>query len=106
LINCQVTSPTVAKSLNPSWESLGAGEAKLEAKVYDSRNLGRQPVEIIIWDKDRVGKEYLGEVNLGLHDWWGPRSSWHDNAPPIGFSDDDNKVSSHLETSLNPFHLL
>ena len=81
------------------WEPTGAGEAKLEAKVVETRALGRQSIEVLIWDKDRLGKEYLGELNLGLHDWWGPRPNWDHNQPPLGFTDPDNHVSSSYSGS-------
>lgn len=71
-----------------------AGEAKLEVKVFDSLAFGRERIEIVSWDRDRVGSEYLGEISIGLEDWWGPRSEWRDGIPPYGFFDEHNKVRS------------
>lgn len=28
-------------------------------------------VELVVWDKDMVGKDYLGEVAIPLDEWWG-----------------------------------
>ena len=92
----RVTSPTVQKSLNPVWGAGGesiegvGGEAKLETEVWEGR-VG-QAIEIVVWDRDRVGKQYLGEVNLRIEDWWGEPSSWKDGTPPVGVHDADNKV--------------
>ena len=102
-LHVQTTTPTASKTLNPVWVAGGesgavdgaAGEAKLEVKVYDSLAFGRERIEIVGWDRDRVGSEYLGEISLGLEDWWGPRRDWHDGVPPYGFYDDMNKVRRH-----------
>ncbi|GAA6057046.1 hypothetical protein JCM3770_005225 [Rhodotorula araucariae] len=98
------TSPTVHKSLNPVWGAGGgsgdvsgaAGEAKLEFKLHDCIALGRERVEIVCWDKDRVGSEYLGEISVGLEDWWGhDKREWKDGVPPVGFFDAENKPMWH-----------
>ncbi|GAA5933666.1 hypothetical protein JCM10213_008562 [Rhodosporidiobolus nylandii] len=100
----RVTSPTVHKSLNPVWGSVDpsssslegvAGEAKLELPIYDSLAFGRERVEIVCWDRDRVGSEYLGEVSLGLGEWWGPQKGWQEGRPPVGFSDAENQPVWH-----------
>ncbi|GAA6036505.1 hypothetical protein JCM8097_003538 [Rhodosporidiobolus ruineniae] len=100
----RVTSPTVPKSLNPVWGTVDpssssvegvAGEAKLELPVFDSLALGRERIEIVCWDRDRVGSEYLGELSLGLEDWWGSMKEWKEGKPPVGFYDDDNKPVWH-----------
>ena len=105
----QTTTPTASKTLNPVWVAGGesgavdgaAGEAKLEVKVYDSLAFGRERIEIVGWDRDRVGREYLGEISLDLEDWWGPRTDWHDGVPPYGFYDDQNKVRRACERFLS-----
>ncbi|GAA5867646.1 hypothetical protein JCM3774_001544 [Rhodotorula dairenensis] len=99
----RTTSPTASKTLNPVWVTGGesgavdgaAGEAKLEVKIYDSLAFGLERIEIVGWDRDRVGSEYLGEVSLGLEDWWGPQKDWEDGVPPYGFYDDRNRPIWH-----------
>ncbi|GAA5985204.1 hypothetical protein JCM10908_002568 [Rhodotorula pacifica] len=99
----QTTTPTASKTLNPVWVTGGesgaidgaAGEAKLEVKVYDSLAFGMERIEIVGWDRDRVGSEYLGEISIGLEDWWGPQQEWEDGVPPFGFYDDRNKPIWH-----------
>ncbi|GAA5995795.1 uncharacterized protein JCM10292_004753 [Rhodotorula paludigena] len=100
----RVTSPTVKDSLNPVWRFAGerghqdgvAGEAKLECKLFDCRALPHERVEIVTWDRDRIGSEYLGEISLGLEDWWGrDETKWQNGIPPVGFFDADNKPVWH-----------
>ncbi|GAA5892606.1 hypothetical protein JCM8208_005861 [Rhodotorula glutinis] len=100
----RVTSPTVPKSLNPVWGPGGesgdmsgvGGEAKLELKLHDCLALGQERVEVVCWDRDRVGSEYLGELSIGLDEWWGrDKSQWRDGQPPVGFHDAENKPVWH-----------
>lgn len=88
----QVTSPTIPRTLNPVWSSGSETEARLEMKLFDSRGLASQKVELIVWDKDRIGKEYLGEVSIGLEEAWGNPQDWVGGVPPVGLDDEDNKV--------------
>lgn len=98
----RVTGPTCYKTLNPVWGTGGeqgqidgvGGESKLEVKLFDSRGLGRERIEVVLWDRDRIGKQYLGEVSLGIEDWWGDRQTWTGGVPPVGLTDPDNKVRS------------
>jgi len=56
--------------------------------------LARERIEIVCWDKDRVGSEYMGEVSLSLEDWWGNElKDLESESPPVGFVDEANKVS-------------
>ncbi|BGP57647.1 phosphatidylserine decarboxylase [Rhodotorula sphaerocarpa] len=99
----RITSPTATKTLNPVWVIGGesgavegaGGEAKLEVKVFDSLAFGMERIEIVGWDRDRVSSEYLGEISIGLEDWWGSPDEWQDGVPPFGFFDDQNKPVWH-----------
>ena len=70
------------------------GEARLEVKeVFESLGLARESVEIVCWDRDLVGSEYMGVVGLSIENWW--NSGVQDleaESVPIGFSDEANKV--------------
>ncbi|GAA5932137.1 uncharacterized protein JCM15063_001131 [Sporobolomyces koalae] len=99
--NHRVTSPTAYKTLHPTWSSQHelkhgedvAGEAKLQIPaVYESLGLARERVEIVCWDRDRVGSEYMGEVSLSVEDW-GDISNVEDLS--VGFSDERNKPRWH-----------
>ncbi|KAK4046935.1 phosphatidylserine decarboxylase [Microbotryomycetes sp. JL201] len=95
----RVTSPTISKTLNPVWSATtaptsldsSATAAILEANVYESIAFGRERVEIVAWDKDKLGKEYLGEVSVSFEDFFGPVADWQDHPPPIDFNDPYNE---------------
>ncbi|BGP26769.1 phosphatidylserine decarboxylase [Rhodotorula toruloides] len=100
----RVTSPVAPKTLNPVWAAGGetgslegvGGEAKLELKLFDCLALGYERIEIVCYDKDRLGSEYMGELNLGLEDWWGSDAKkWKDEKPPVGFHDIGNEPIWH-----------
>ncbi|GAA5905346.1 uncharacterized protein JCM6883_006366 [Sporobolomyces salmoneus] len=103
--NHRITSPTAYKTLNPVWSSKGAtkngessvGEARLEVKdLFESLGLARESVEIVCWDRDRVGSEYMGEVSLAMNDWWNFNTSdLEAENVPIGFSDEKNQPVWH-----------
>lgn len=92
------TSPTVYKSLNPVWgphapdapaEGTVVGEARLE-RVVDCNF--RERIEIVVWDRDRLRKEYMGEISIGVDDLF--HGSDANERPPIEFNDPLNQVSS------------
>lgn len=109
----RVQSSTVKKSLNPVWATEGdshgtsgvgegggggnGGEAKLQIEVFEESNW-REKVEIIIWDSDRVGKQYLGEISLGLTDAFGSPEEWKNGVPSVDFFDELNTVRFFLVT--------
>jgi phosphatidylserine decarboxylase len=44
-------------------------------------------VELVVWDKDMLTKEYLGDVALPLDDWFRG-----EEGPVLGFDDPGNQV--------------
>jgi phosphatidylserine decarboxylase len=51
------TTPSISKTLNPEW------------KTCFEMPLGEVPlVECICWDKDRWGKDYMGEFDIAVED--------------------------------------
>lgn len=52
-------TPTINKSLNPEWNTV------LELPVVDEQSL---LLEVVCWDKDRFGKDYMGEFDVILED--------------------------------------
>ena len=53
------STPTISKTLNPEWNV-----------SFDLPILGVQSLllEAVCWDKDRMGKDYLGEFDVALED--------------------------------------
>ncbi|KAK4048980.1 phosphatidylserine decarboxylase [Microbotryomycetes sp. JL221] len=87
----RVTSPTVQKTLNPVWSSSTGAQAILQCPVYDITSLSVERIEVVAWDKDKIGKEYLGEISLGVQDYFGSVEEWHEHPPPIDFNDEHNE---------------
>lgn len=87
----RIQSTTIKKCLNPVWSD--GDEMKLSVDVYEEGKGWREAVEVVLWDWDRVGKSYLGEISVGLQDFFAPASHWIDGIPPVGFFDEANKVS-------------
>jgi phosphatidylserine decarboxylase len=81
LSNKQQTS-VEKRTLNPVWPPK---EATFDFPIYLSLAEKLGNVELVIWDKDKLRKDYLGEVSIPLEDWFRD-----DNAYP--FDDPNNKV--------------
>ena len=57
----------VKKTLNPSYPEK---DATFDFNIYLSVVDKLSAIELIAWDKDTWGKEYLGEAALPLEDWF------------------------------------
>ncbi|KAJ7573666.1 C2 domain-containing protein [Mycena floridula] len=92
LLSHRYTTTVAKRTTNPTW-----GDAVYEFPVYMSlagdddgdgdptkRNPNRIPedcpwrtglgaLEFVVWDKDMLRKEYLGEVAVGVGEWFGER---------------------------------
>ncbi|KAI9715353.1 MAG: hypothetical protein M1812_005998 [Candelaria pacifica] len=53
------STPTISKTLNPEWN------VTFEFPISDVHNL---LLEGVCWDKDRIGKDYMGEFDIALED--------------------------------------
>ncbi|KAG6909544.1 hypothetical protein DXG01_016937 [Tephrocybe rancida] len=88
------TTPVAKRTLEPvylskeaTWdfpvfwgvEDSGSGTKKGKGKKGRAGVGGVGALEIVVWDKDMVGKDYLGEAALPLSEWFGPRAmGWED----------------------------
>jgi phosphatidylserine decarboxylase len=101
----KVESDVVKACLNPAWGDLpevavagwkSDGESKKEVvveKTIRSDEVAHQTVEIVFWDKDKFKKDYLGEVSLGVQQWFGKGWDGKDEGPvPVDFADPNNEV--------------
>ncbi|CAL1717452.1 unnamed protein product [Somion occarium] len=78
------TTPVAKRTLNPNFNPK---DATFEFPIYLSLADKLGVVELVLWDKDMIKKDYLGEVSLPLEDWFRD-----DNA--LSFSDVNNKAIS------------
>ena len=53
------STPTISKTLNPEWH------VSFDLPVVGVQSL---LLECVCWDKDRFGKDYLGEFDVALED--------------------------------------
>ncbi|ODQ66698.1 hypothetical protein NADFUDRAFT_57597 [Nadsonia fulvescens var. elongata DSM 6958] len=56
----RVTTQTINRSLNPEWNA--------EIDIPIDPLLKCPSIRIVVWDKDRWGKDYLGEVVISMYD--------------------------------------
>ncbi|KZT23286.1 hypothetical protein NEOLEDRAFT_1180161 [Neolentinus lepideus HHB14362 ss-1] len=89
LLSTKHHTPVAKRSTNPIYPEK---EATFDFPIYLSLAEKLGVVELIIWDKDMIKKDYLGEVSLPLEDWFRGR-------PALGFDDPDNKPFSALVVS-------
>jgi len=69
------------KTINPVYS---AKDATFDFPIYLSLADKLGVVELVVWDKDMLKKEYLGEVALPLEDWFANRE--------FGFDQPGNSV--------------
>lgn len=81
LSNRQQT-PVAKKTTSPSYPSK---DATFDFPLYLSLAEKLGVIELVVWDKDMLKKDYLGEVSVPLEDWFR-----NDNA--FAFDDANNKV--------------
>ncbi|KIK04927.1 hypothetical protein K443DRAFT_92237, partial [Laccaria amethystina LaAM-08-1] len=84
LSNRQQT-PVAKRTLNPVYNPK---DATFEFPLYLSLAEKLGGVELVVWDKDMLSKEYLGEVALSLESWF--RGEGEENV--FGFDEPGNKV--------------
>ena len=53
------STPTISKTLNPEWH------VSFDIPITGSNSF---LLEAVCWDKDRFGKDYLGEFDVALED--------------------------------------
>jgi hypothetical protein len=77
-------TPVVSKNLSPVYDPK---TATFDFPIYASvvEKVGTL-VELVVWDKDVIGKDYLGELALPASDWFK-----HNGGAKV-FADASNKV--------------
>ncbi|KAG6812726.1 hypothetical protein H0H92_000943 [Tricholoma furcatifolium] len=77
-------TPVVKRTLNPTY---APREATWEVPIYVSqviRGPGVGALEVVVWDRDMVGKDYLGEAAI-------PLASWFEGTRGVGWDEPGNK---------------
>jgi len=67
ILNDRKQTPVVKRTLNPVYNPK---DATFDFPIYLSLADKIGVIEIVVWDKDLLKKEYLGEVSLPLDDWF------------------------------------
>jgi len=79
-------TPVVKRNLSPVYSSK---DATFDFPIYLSLADRLGVVEFVVWDKDMLRKDYLGEANIPLEDWFRDGNAF-------AFYDSDNKVDLHV----------
>jgi phosphatidylserine decarboxylase len=82
-MNTKHQTPVSKKNLNPDY---AAKDATFDFPIYMSSAEKLGALELVVWDKDMLTKDYLGEVSLTLEDWF-------PNGSTLPFTDPGNNVS-------------
>lgn len=63
------TTSVIKRSLNPTWPAAGS---TFDFPIYLSLAgvIGGRGLEAVMWDKDMIGKEYMGELFVGVDQWF------------------------------------
>ncbi|KAF9534069.1 phosphatidylserine decarboxylase-domain-containing protein [Crepidotus variabilis] len=89
ILNQRKQTPVSKKTLNPVYT---AKDATFDFPIYLSLADRLGVVEFVVWDKDMLGKDYLGEVSLPLEDWFTSRANKKETI--YGFDQPENDTIS------------
>jgi len=67
VLSTRLQTPVLKRNTNPVYP---AKDATFDFPIYLSLADKLGVVELVVWDKDMLKKEYLGEVALPLDDWF------------------------------------
>lgn len=87
VLNQRKQTTVSKKNLNPIY---AAKDATFDFPIYMSLADKLGVVELVVWDKDMVKKDYLGEVSLPLENWFNPKLGQKQVA--YGFDEPGNEV--------------
>ncbi|BEJ14342.1 hypothetical protein CspHIS471_0401090 [Cutaneotrichosporon sp. HIS471] len=80
------TTSVVKRTLNPSFPP---ASSTFDYPIFLSlaAAIGGRGLEAVMWDKDVIRKEYMGEFNVGAEHWFGGHDIhlWNDNLPVQSF---------------------
>jgi phosphatidylserine decarboxylase len=97
VLSTRFQTPVCKRTLNPVFN---AKDATFDFPIYLSISDKLGVVEFVVWDKDVLKKEYLGEFALPLDEWF--------KGNAFGFKDHDNQArciplsSSYSSREISP----
>ena len=86
------STSTVYKSLNPEWNQ------ELDFPIVDIQSL---VLDAVCWDKDRFGKDYMGEFNIALEDVFADKQITQEVRPNNGIIEEESSVDANSRLSLD-----
>jgi phosphatidylserine decarboxylase len=92
VLNDRKQTPVVKRTLNPVYNPK---DATFDFPIYLSLADKIGVVELVVWDKDLLKKDYLGEVSVPLDDWFIDRRDNFDKG--YGFGQPGNEVRSTIQ---------
>jgi phosphatidylserine decarboxylase len=99
LLNTRHQTPVSKRNVNPVYAEK---EATFEFPIYLSLADRLGAIEMVVWDKDMLKKEYLGEVAFPLDEWFLDREGGGAQRP-YAFDDAANTVSPFIRFQHSPF---
>lgn len=76
LLGKQFQTPVYKRNLNPVYDK----GATFEFPIYMSLGPELDTLDFVVWDKDMVGKDYLGEYSLPVNKWFTGTDFYSNNA--------------------------
>ena len=86
LSQARQSTPVIKKSLNPQFPP---DKSTFDFPIYKSTIGVQGALELVVWDKDLLKKDYLGEVALPFDEWFRNHNS---PSPAFAFDDPRNTV--------------
>lgn len=80
------STPVIKKSVNPEYP---AEKATFDFPIYRSNAGYLGALEFVVWDKDLLRKDYIGEAAIPFDEWF----KHHEPSPAFAFDDQRNTVS-------------
>lgn len=98
VLNTRHHTPVIKRTLNPTYPSK---DATFDFPIYASLADKLGAIEVVVWDKDLVSKDYLGEVAILLEDWFvdGRTFGFNDTGNTVRWCHSKTHIVEHLRTA-------
>ncbi|KAJ6577016.1 phosphatidylserine decarboxylase-domain-containing protein [Mycena vulgaris] len=82
LLHTRVQTPVAKKTLTPVWAKDATWDLPIYLSIADKLGV----LELLVWDKDVLRKDYLGEAGVAVEDWFADRAKGWDNPGNVPFT--------------------